>query len=142
MLAILPHVLAPIVVSTIVMIFVLQTDRLQQGGRTTNEYLPPGWTVGLIWVFILGVLGFAHYLAFARRDYTACVVLIGIILKCISYPFYAINATLAKVGNVTTLLAGCLVAVYFALTLPVVLPYMFPLMTWLSYVVVTDYALT
>ena len=76
------HILIPIILA-IVLNFYIYT----QGWNNDNENnskLPPGYIIGSIWIIILGLLGYIHFLLYPSV-YSWFIVLT--ILYCLSYPF-------------------------------------------------------
>ena len=85
------HILVPIILA-IVLNFYIYT----QGWNNDNEKnskLPPGYIIGSIWIIILGLLGYIHFLLYPSL-YSWFIVLT--ILYCLSYPFLFLNITRPK----------------------------------------------
>ena len=85
------HILVPIILA-IVLNFYIYT----QGWNNDNEKnskLPPGYIIGSIWIIILGLLGYIHFLLYPSV-YSWFIVLT--ILYCLSYPFLFLNITRPK----------------------------------------------
>jgi translocator protein len=135
------YIIIPILLAAVTnaIIFKLDWDKKSQGQR--SPMLPPGWAIGLIWTFILGLLGFALYLTVQAQDITSSALIVLLILSCIAYPFYTsglVSGPTSLVGNTSTLIGGFVVALVIALKSPSVLPYMLPILVWASYVNISD----
>lgn len=124
------HVATPIICALIVngIIFGLKWSQQER-----NKYLPPGYIIAVVWVFILGILGFLHYLVYAKHPFAAWSV-ISLITFCLLYPFITSGLrynALSKIMNLATLILSFMVAII----LPrIYIGYMLPIIIWASYV--------
>src|SRR3990167_4336593 len=129
------YVLIPIVIAIILNLIIFGLK--WPSNSTNNRFLPPGWLIGVIWVIVLGFLGYALYLTTKARDNVSSVFIVILMLICLAYPFYTrglTTGTAAKVGDVATLVIGFAVTVVVALRTPQAVPYLIPLLVWASYV--------
>ncbi len=79
------HVLIPIIAAILVNLFIYVYG--WNANKTTKpvaKCLPPGYVIGIIWIILLGLLGYAHYLVYPSYSSTIIVVTI---LYCLSYTF-------------------------------------------------------
>lgn len=134
------YILVPVIIAIVLnlIIFKLGWNNNSQG---VSPGLPPGWVIGVIWVIILGILGYALYLTVGLKDTVSSVLIVLLILACLAYPFYTSGLTMnssAKLGNILTLIASYIVAIAIARRSPSVLPYMIPILIWGSYVNISD----
>jgi tryptophan-rich sensory protein len=106
------------------------------GDRIRTPGLPPGWIIGSVWVVLLGLLGYATYLAFVQKERVLVALLVVLMAQCITYPLYTggLRKQSANVGNVGALINGFVVALVAARRVPCAVPYLVPLLVWASYV--------
>lgn len=134
------YVLVPVIVAIILNLIIFNLE-WNNNSQETSPLLPPGWMIGVIWVIILGILGYALYLTVGLKDTVSSVLIVLLILACLAYPFYTSGLTMnssAKLGNILTLIASYIVAISVARRSPSVFPYMIPILIWGSYVNVSD----
>lgn len=77
------HVMLPILAAVIINI-VIYTQGWNNNNNEPSKYLPPGYAIAIIWIFILGLLGFTNYLVWPS---TASIIIIIAIIYCLAYPF-------------------------------------------------------
>jgi tryptophan-rich sensory protein len=126
------HIIVPILLAIIINI-IMNRQKLYIKDYETNKYLPPGYIIGIVWVIILGFLGYAHYLK--HNSLTSAYIII-IIIYCLSYPFltYMKSEEEAQMYN--------LIAVILAITLFITVfidnmydsLYILPFLLWCIYV--------
>lgn len=129
------HVIVPIISATVVNGIVFGLGWNQQ---ERNRLLPPGYIIGAIWIIILGLLGFLHYLLRRTQHLIAAWAVVLFIVFCLLYPFITSGlkmSSLSKVLNLVTLIFAFVVAVMVPKTY---IYYMAPLIIWASYVNVTQ----
>jgi len=106
-----------------------------------NPMLPPGYIIGIVWMVLLGLLGYAHFLlyTFQGANNIAASSVIVLILYCLAYPiFLYYKAFTMKELNIFSV---CITAVAFTityLTLPKASYAVLPTLLWVSYVVLSD----
>lgn len=76
------HILVPIILA-IILNFYIYTQKWNNDNEK-NSKLPPGYIIGSIWIIILGLLGYIHFLLYPSV-YSWFIILT--ILYCLSYPF-------------------------------------------------------
>jgi tryptophan-rich sensory protein len=132
-LEVLSNIGIPILLACIVngMIFALGWGNRSQ---TSYKGLPPGWAIGMIWVVILGLLGYCRWLL--KDHYFASAAITFIIIFCISYPFYTLGLqeNIGRFMNVVTLILALFVGVIVVITNATALWFYSPLVLWASYV--------
>lgn len=77
------HIILPILLAIGVNI-IMNRQKLYIKDYEPNQYLPPGYIIGIVWVIIFGFLGYAHFLRYYSFT-SVYIVLINI--YCLSYPF-------------------------------------------------------
>ena len=102
-----------------------------------NSYLPEGYIIGIIWVILLGLLGYIHYLLYNKNKMItiSSLSIIFLILLCISYPI--ITNLKVKNGlllNLITLIVSFIVALMIITESKYIFIYIIPLLIWASYV--------
>ena len=126
------HIIIPILLAIIINV-IMNRQKLYIKDYEPNKYLPPGYIIGIVWVIILGFLGYAHYL---KHNSITSFYIILIIVYCLSYPFltYKKSEEEAQVYN--------LIAVILAITLFIMIfidnmydsLYILPFLLWCTYV--------
>jgi tryptophan-rich sensory protein len=95
----LPHILLPIIAAVIINVIIYTqkwNDRPQpQPDKNVSKLLPPGYAIAIIWIFILGLLGFTHYLLYPSN---ISYFIVAIILYCLAYPFLTAGLDASKSG--------------------------------------------
>ena len=123
------HILVPIILA-IVLNFYIYT----QGWNNDNEKnskLPPGYIIGSIWIIILGLLGYIHFLLYPSV-YSWFIVLT--ILYCLSYPFLTsgLQDTDNSIYNLIALLLAIIVTIIMYYKSNII--YSIPFLLWTFYV--------
>lgn len=123
------HILVPIILA-IVLNFYIYT----QGWNNDNEKntkLPPGYIIGSIWIIILGLLGYIHFLLYPSV-YSWFIVLT--ILYCLSYPFLTsgLQNTDNSIYNLIALLLAIIVTIIMYYKSNII--YVIPFLLWTFYV--------
>lgn len=104
----------------------------------TNELLPPGYAIAIIWTALFALLGYAHYRLFPS---VASFAVLGIILYAVAYPFLTqglADPARARILNTVTLILAGLVGAAALQRDPVAFAATAPLIAWASYVNVAD----
>lgn len=75
------HIFLPIILAIIINFYIYT-----QGWNNNNNTkgLPPGYVIGIVWIIILGLLGYIHFLHYPSIISWFIVLTI---LYCLSYPF-------------------------------------------------------
>ncbi len=108
-----------------------------------NKLIPPGFVIGLVWIFIFGMLGYCFYKLTDKNDGTVSFAGIAILVYgvfALLYPFFT-YASREKNANVINY-----IAVVGALVLGIIVIeedvgsfyFLLPLLLWVSYVGLTD----
>lgn len=135
------YVLVPILIAIIINVIIYTSGWVKMGENISNPMLPPGWAIGLIWVIILGILGYALYLTVKLHDTVSSTLITILIIACLIYPFYTAglsDKSVARMGNTLTLIGAFIVAIVVGMRSPCVLGYIIPILVWISYVNVAD----
>ena len=102
------HILLPILSAIIINIIIFtQFDN----NRKNNKNLPPGYIIGIVWIFILGLLGYLHYLFY--NSIISKIIFITIVY-CLLYPFLTSNLT--NIDNIYNIIAFLLATVILFIT--------------------------
>lgn len=108
-----------------------------------NKLIPPGFVIGLVWVFIFGMLGYCFYKLTDKNNGTVSFGGIAILIYgvfALAYPFFTYGSR-EKNANVINY-----IAVVGALVLGIIVIeedvgsfyFLLPLLLWVSYVGLTD----
>lgn len=76
------HIFLPIILAIIIN-FYIYTQGWNNNNNNTKG-LPPGYVIGIVWIIILGLLGYIHFLHYPSIISWFIVLTI---LYCLSYPF-------------------------------------------------------
>lgn len=132
------HILIP-VIAAIIMNGIIYTFGINKAmmSEKQNPYIPPGYIIGIIWVIILGLLGYVHYLLYEKYNSItfSSLLIIFVILFCISYPL--ITGLKAKSGlllNLLTLILAFSTGLLIICQSKYIFMYLIPLIVWASYV--------
>lgn len=134
---ILYHIFIP-VIAAIIMNGIIYTFQLNNySTKKINPYLPPGYIIGIVWIFILGLLGYAHYLLYDihKNINIGSISIALLILFCILYPL--ITGLREKSGllmNLISLILSFIVSLIVITYSKYIFLYIIPLIIWVSYV--------
>jgi len=76
------HIFIPILAAILVNAFIYLYGWNSE--RPLYKGLPPGYVIAVVWIIILGMLGYAHYLTY--YSYASWIIVIALIY-CLLYPF-------------------------------------------------------
>ena len=134
-MAISLNILVPVVAALLVnaIIYALGWNK-RVDGKEEVKHLPPGWAVGLIWVVILGLLGYLRFVL--RESWIGSITIVVVILYCLAYPFYTsgLKQDIGRLMNVIALILAAVAAMVVAAINVWAVPYVLPLLIWSSYV--------
>jgi benzodiazapine receptor len=131
------YVIVPILIAIILNVVIFKAGYSKTSKQLHNPMIPPGWIVGLIWVIIFGILGYAFYLLIQAHDTVSATLLVVLFIVCLLYPFYTnglSDGMGARLGNLSSLIIAFIVTVVIAYKTPSVTFYMIPILVWASYV--------
>jgi len=123
------HIFVPIVLAIVLNFYIYM-----QGWNNDNEKnskLPPGYIIGSIWIIILGLLGYIHFLLYPS-GYSWFIVLT--ILYCLSYPFLTsgLQNTDNNIYNLIALILAIIVTIIMYYRSNII--YAIPFLLWTFYV--------
>ncbi len=129
------HILLPVIAAVIINI-VIYTQRWNTDDKNVEamqKYLPPGYVIAIVWVIILGLLGFTHYLIYPSF---ASFAIILAILYCLAYPFLTAGLQAYKAGfyNVLSFVIALLISVFTFMENKMATIYTIPFLLWTTYV--------
>ena len=113
-----------------------------------NKLIPPGFVIGIIWVVIFSLLGYAFYLLYSGppsdnnpRGWTAgCILLMFTAGYCLLYPIITMifENKYVSLFNFIGLLFAIALAVVALTEYEAAFWYVLPLLVWTSYIVFVD----
>ena len=106
-----------------------------------NPLLPPGYMIGILWIIILGLLGYVHYLLYKlKNNYSfASLFLIFVILFCILYPvIISFNQKISLLLNLITLILSFILGMLVIIESKYIFIYIIPLILWVTYINIID----
>lgn len=134
------HVLSPIILAIAVNSIVYLLKYNMNSKEYTKKYffkLPPGYIIGLVWVTIFGILGYAHYLLYKINNKLTiqCYILELFIIFAVLYPFITrFSEKTGAVLNYVSLLFSFIIALAVMNVSLDIFWYTVPLLLWVSYV--------
>jgi tryptophan-rich sensory protein len=80
------HILVPVVAAILLNVFIYTQgwNKENQQKEEPNKLLPPGFVIAIVWILILGLLGYTHYLVYPS---SASWIIVAAVLYCLAYPF-------------------------------------------------------
>jgi tryptophan-rich sensory protein len=132
------HVLAPVIAAALLSSLIFRRNLTIT--QYKNPWIPPGPFVGLVWLVLLGLLGYVHFKLYKKANNkftTTCILIICYILYCLAYPTLtslSSNPMLMTFLNQAALLVALLVTYRVFTDDSTLLLYMVPLLAWLTYV--------
>ena len=103
---------------------------------------PPGWLVGVVWVFLFAFLGAARWLVVrsgGERAGRQAGYIVLLLLFCLAYPFYTMglkSVAIGLIGNVTTIIAAAWVASRVRTSSKAAAGLVLPVVAWVSFATV------
>jgi tryptophan-rich sensory protein len=104
-----------------------------------NPLLPPGYVIGIVWIIILGLIGYVHYEIFKLHNnhitFTSLYV-VFFILFCLAYPFLTLGYK-EKIGlllNLITLILAFILSLLIIIQSKYIFIFLIPLLLWVTYV--------
>tara|TARA_B110000003_G_C16628906_1_gene525899 strand:+ start:1891 stop:2289 length:399 start_codon:yes stop_codon:yes gene_type:complete len=128
------HIIIPIILA-IILNYYIYTQKWNN--NDPNPKLPPGYIIGSIWIIILGLLGYIHFLLYPSIQSWIIVITI---LYCLAYPFLT-SGLQNTIYNLISLFLAIIVfiSVYYKNKLQII--YVIPFLLWTSYVNIALYLL-
>lgn len=131
------HIFTPIILAFIVngIIYINGWNK----NNNNNKLLPPGYVIAIIWVLILGVLGYTHYLLYPSKE---SWIIIFAILYCLAYPFLTSglkNSANANIFNLIALIISIIVFISVFLNNKLTSMFILPFLLWCTYVNIVSY---
>ena len=123
------HILVPIIWAIILNFYIYIQG--WNNDNQKNSKLPPGYIIGSIWIIILGLLGYIHFLLYPSV-YSWFIVLT--ILYCLSYPFLTsgLQNTDNNYFNLIALILAIIVTIIMYYKSNII--YVIPFLLWTFYV--------
>lgn len=129
------HTLVPVVAAIVLngIIYGLGWNKEQNDKSMNNKYLPPGYVIAMVWVIILGLLGYTHYLVYP--SYASAIIVFAVVY-CLAYPFLTggLRAENADILNMISLVLAIIVIVSVGLKDVGAIVYTVPFLLWTAYV--------
>lgn len=132
------HVAVPIILAGLLNAYIYLQGWNKNQSETDRAGLPPGYVIAVVWIIILGLLGYTHFLVYP--SITSGIIILSI-LYCLAYPFLTSGLQSAKAGiyNAIAFMIAVLVAVFVYYKDWKASLYVLPFLLWTAYVnVVTN----
>lgn len=128
---VLLHIFIPIILASVINFYIYT-----MGWNNNNEkskWLPPGYIIGIVWIIILGLLGYIHFLMYPSIQ---SWIIVFAISYCLAYPFLTsgLKDTNSKIYNIIALIIAIIVfiSVFYKNKLTSLLT--IPFLVWTLYV--------
>lgn len=92
------HIFIPIIIAIIVNSIIYSSGVNIDSNKDNIKMLPPGYVIAIIWIIILGLLGYANYLV--RNSFASFIIIIAIVY-CLLYPFLTNKYKKLNISNKT-----------------------------------------
>jgi tryptophan-rich sensory protein len=129
------HVILPILAAVIIniVIYTQGWNSNNSNNSKASKYLPPGYAIAIVWIFILGLLGFTNYLVWPS---TASIVIIIAIIYCLAYPFLTagLQENKGDIYNILALIIAIIVSMTVFMQKKKAVLYTIPFFIWTTYV--------
>jgi tryptophan-rich sensory protein len=129
------HILVPIILACILNgIIYSQGWNKNQGSKIKNNILiPAGYVIAIVWIIILGLLGYVHYLTFP--SYVSWIIVASIVY-CLLYPFLTngLKENQMQLYNGLAMVFATLVFATVYLLKKQAVIYCVPFLLWTTYV--------
>lgn len=127
------HILAPVVAAIILNVLIYAQGWNKSESLVRNKLLPPGYVIAIVWVCILGLLGFTHYCVYPSN---ASVIIVLAILYCLAYPFLTsgLQSNKSNLYNILSLIFALAVTISVAMENIRQVIFTVPFLLWTMYV--------
>jgi tryptophan-rich sensory protein len=130
------HVIVPVIAAIIINVVIYVqgwNSDSEKDKKTEAKYLPPGYVIAIVWVIILALLGFTHYLVYPSF---ASFAIIFAIIYCLAYPFLTSGLQAYNAGfyNVLSFVIAILISVFVFMENKMATLYTIPFLLWTGYV--------
>jgi len=127
------HVMVPIILACIINIVIYTQGWNKNNSQSPVRGLPPGYVIAIVWIVILGLLGYAHYLVYPS---IASWVIVIAILYCLAYPFLTsgLKNTYSNIYNILSFIIAVLVFAFVYHNNHYAALFTIPFLLWTLYV--------
>ena len=134
----LVYIFTPIILSFIINIFIFRTKNKSLIKSRKLKYLPPGGIIGIVWIILLGLLGYIYSLIDNKNKSMNIqkILLILLTIFCLSYSVLTANSTIRFSKNYNYLTLLFVLIVYYSIYTKYheISYYLIPLLCWVLYV--------
>ena len=129
------HVLIPVLLACALNAYIYMKGWNTADSKETiakNPLLPSGYVIAIVWIIILALLGYAHFLTYP--EYSSWIIVLAIVY-CLLYPFLTLGmkSKLAIFNGIALLLAIIVTATCYSTIIESTL-YTIPFLLWTVYV--------
>ena len=141
------YILIPICLAIIINVFMYSNYPKNSSEEQTikhsasTSYLPPGYVIGIVWIILLGLMGYVYALLEQKSSKNTSyglqkISIIFLILFCLGYPIFTRNSSLrfSKNYNYATLFVVCIVYAIINQASYQIAYYLISLLCWVFYV--------
>jgi len=138
------HISIPIIMTIIINGIIYSTNVRMYTSPSIKKsiiQLPPGYIIGIVWIILLGLLGYIHYLLYKINNKISfeCYFLEVFILFCLSYPFITqFQEKLSRFMNFTSFVFSFILSLVIIHRSLSIFWYLIPLLLWITYVNLFD----
>jgi tryptophan-rich sensory protein len=128
---VLLHIFIPIILACVINFYIYAMGL--NNNNEKSKWLPPGYIIGIVWIIILGLLGYIHFLMYPSIQ---SWIIVFAISYCLAYPFLTsgLKDTNSKIYNIIALIIAIIVfiSVFYKNKLTSLLS--LPFLVWTLYV--------
>ena len=139
--SLLYNIFIPILLG-LIMNGIIFTFKLNKNLKISEKsILPSGYIVGSVWIVILGLLGYVHYLLYNKYEgiTVSSLLVLLFILYCILYPIIVnYNPKISLLLNLFSLIFAFILALFIIKESFYIFLFIIPLLIWLSLVNISD----
>jgi len=132
------YIFIPIILSFIINKVIFRKKNKNLIKSKNLKYLPPGPIIGIVWIILLGILGYIYSLLENKNKSmnTQKILIILLTIFCLSYSVLTANSTIRFSKNYNYLTLIFVLMVYYSIykTYPKISYYLIPLLCWVLYV--------
>lgn len=129
------HVLVPVLAAFLMNTFIYLIPGFYRS--VPIKGLPPGYVIGIIWMIIFALLGYAHYLLYMKKRAltSGCIALELLLVFSILYPvFTGLNPKSGLIYNLLSLVLAFVTGIVVVQESRTALAYLVPYLLWVFYV--------
>lgn len=129
------HVVTPVLAAMLMNAFIYSSGFKYKNMNVKG--LPPGYVIGIVWMILFGMLGYAHYILYRQRNRLSrgCMALEALFVFSLMYPILTgLQVNAGKVLNLLSLVFGFVTGGFVMTESLKAAYYVVPYLVWTFYV--------